>query len=55
MGNGSTGMINLSVYNKDGQEVESLKVDELIFGGSVNYALLKQACISQLIYNGLIQ
>jgi large subunit ribosomal protein L4 len=38
-------MINLSVYNKDGQEVESLKVDELIFGGSVNYALLKQAIV----------
>ncbi|MHC4622475.1 MAG: 50S ribosomal protein L4 [Planctomycetota bacterium] len=38
-------MIDLAVYNKDGQEVDSLKVDELVFGGSVRYALLKQAVV----------
>jgi large subunit ribosomal protein L4 len=38
-------MIDLAVYNKDGQEVDSLKVDELIFGGSVRYPLLKQAIV----------
>ena len=38
-------MINLAVYNKDGQEIESLKVDEAAFGGSVRYPLLKQAIV----------
>ena len=38
-------MINLVVYNTDGQEVESLKVDEAVFGGSVRYPLLKQAIV----------
>ena len=38
-------MIDLAVYNKDGQEVDSLKVDESIFGGSVRYPLLKQAIV----------
>ena len=38
-------MIKLTVYNKDGQEVESLKVDEATFGGSVRYPLLKQAIV----------
>jgi len=38
-------MINLTVYNKDGQEVESLKVDEATFGSSVRYPLLKQAIV----------
>lgn len=38
-------MINLAVYNKDGQEIESLKVDEATFGGSVRYPLLKQAIV----------
>ena len=38
-------MINLAVYNTDGQEVESLKVDEAVFGGSVRYPLLKQAIV----------
>jgi len=35
----------LAVYNTDGQEVESLKVDEAVFGGSVRYPLLKQAIV----------
>lgn len=38
-------MIDLAVYNRDGEEVESLKVDELVFGGSVRYLLLKQAIV----------
>lgn len=38
-------MINLVVYNPDGQEVETLKVDESAFGGVVRYPLLKQAIV----------
>lgn len=38
-------MIDLAVYNPDGQEVESLKVDESALGGSVRYPLLKQAIV----------
>jgi len=38
-------MIDLAVYNKDGQEVDSLKVDEAAFGGSVRHPLLKQAIV----------
>ncbi len=38
-------MIDLAVYNTDGQEMESLKVDEAVFGGSVRYPLLKQAIV----------
>jgi large subunit ribosomal protein L4 len=38
-------MIDLAVYNTEGQEVDSLKVDESVFGGSVRYPLLKQAIV----------
>ena len=38
-------MINLVVYNKDGGQVETLKVDEKVFGDFVNYPLLKQALV----------
>jgi len=38
-------MINLPVYNKDGEEIDSLKVDEAIFGGLIRYSLLKQAIV----------
>jgi len=38
-------MIDLSIYNRDGKEVDSLKVDELLFGSSVRYPLLKQAIV----------
>lgn len=38
-------MIDLAVYNKDGQEIESLKIDEATLGGSVRYPLLKQAIV----------
>jgi large subunit ribosomal protein L4 len=38
-------MIGLSVYNKGGKEVDVLKVDETLLGGSVRYSLLKQAIV----------
>jgi len=38
-------MIDLAVYNTDGREVDSLKVDESALGGSVRYPLLKQAIV----------
>ena len=38
-------MISLSVYDKNGKEVESLKVDKSTFGGRVRYSLLKQAIV----------
>ncbi len=38
-------MISLTVYNKEGKEVESLKVDEAIFGGAIRHSLLKQAIV----------
>jgi large subunit ribosomal protein L4 len=38
-------MIELTIYNTDGQEVDSLKVDESAFGGVVRYPLLKQALV----------
>ena len=38
-------MIDLTVYNKDGKEVDRLQVDEAALGGSVRYPLLKQAIV----------
>lgn len=38
-------MIDLVVYNTDGKEVDSLKVDEELLGGTVRYPLLKQAIV----------
>jgi len=38
-------MIDLAVYNTDGKEVDSLKVDEMALGGTVRYSLLKQAIV----------
>jgi large subunit ribosomal protein L4 len=38
-------MIDLAVYNKDGNEIDRLKVDESVFGSSVRYHLLKQAIV----------
>jgi large subunit ribosomal protein L4 len=38
-------VIDLAVYNTEGQQVDSLKVDESVFGGSVRYPLLKQAIV----------
>lgn len=38
-------MIDVAVYNREGQEIESLKVDESVFGGIVRYPLIKQALV----------
>jgi large subunit ribosomal protein L4 len=38
-------MIDVTVYNKDGKEVDRLQVDEAALGGSVRYPLLKQAIV----------
>jgi large subunit ribosomal protein L4 len=38
-------MIDIAVYNKEGKEVDSLQVDEGMFGGYVRHALLKQAIV----------
>ena len=38
-------MIRVAVYNREGNEVDSLKVDEAVLGGRVRYALLKQAIV----------
>jgi len=38
-------MIDLSFYSREGQEVDTLKVDESVLGGSVRYPLLKQAIV----------
>ncbi len=38
-------MIDLTVYNRKGKEVETLEVDEAIFGGKIRYPLLKQAIV----------
>jgi len=38
-------MIDVAVYNIDGEEIDRLKVDEAAFGGSVRYPLLKQAIV----------
>lgn len=38
-------MMELTVYNRSGQEVDKLRVDETVLGGAVRYALLKQAVV----------
>jgi len=38
-------MIKVAVYNRDGKEVENIKVDEQVFGGEVRHSLLKQAIV----------
>ena len=38
-------MIDVAVYNTNGEEIDRLKVDETAFGGSVRYPLLKQAIV----------
>lgn len=37
--------MEISVYNRSGQEVEKLSIDESVLGGAVRYALLKQAVV----------
>ena len=38
-------MIEVAVYNREGNPVETLQVDEAVLGGSVRYPLLKQAIV----------
>jgi large subunit ribosomal protein L4 len=38
-------MITIPVHNREGKEIDSLKVDEAAFGGRVRHALLKQAIV----------
>ena len=38
-------MIDVAVYNREGKELESLQVDENVFGGKVRISLLKQAIV----------
>jgi large subunit ribosomal protein L4 len=38
-------MIELTVYNRSGQEVDKLNIDETVLGGAVRHALLKQAIV----------
>jgi len=38
-------MIELTVYNGSGKEVEKVSVDETVLGGAIRYALLKQAVV----------
>ncbi len=42
-------MLEIPVYNTDGKRIKALKVDQELFGGTVNTALLKQAIV---IYHG---
>ena len=39
-------MLEVPVYSTDGQQIDTLRVDEGLFGGSVNVALLKQAVVA---------
>jgi large subunit ribosomal protein L4 len=38
-------MIDIAIYNRQGKEVDSLKVDESVFGGVIRHALIKQAIV----------
>jgi len=38
-------MIELTVYNTSGQQVDTIRVDESVLGGCIRYALLKQAIV----------
>jgi large subunit ribosomal protein L4 len=38
-------MIDVAVYNREGKEIDSLRVDTTVLGGSVRYPLLKQAIV----------
>jgi large subunit ribosomal protein L4 len=39
-------MLEVPVYNTRGEKIDALKVDEQVFGGTVNVALLKQAVVA---------
>jgi len=39
-------MLEVPVYNTDGRQVDTMQVDEALFGGQVNVSLLKQALVT---------
>lgn len=39
-------MLEVPVYNTDGKKIDTLKVDEQVFGSQVNVSLLKQAVVA---------
>jgi len=39
-------MLEVPVYNIDGRQIDTWKVDEAVFGGQVNASLLKQAIVT---------
>jgi len=39
-------MLKVAVYNTSGEKIDTLKVDEALFGSTVNVALLKQAVVA---------
>lgn len=39
-------MLEVPVYNADGEKIDTLKVDESLFGGTVNVDLVKQAVVA---------
>ena len=39
-------MLDVPVYNPDGEQIDTMQVDEAAFGGAVNPALLKQAVVA---------
>ena len=39
-------MLSIPVYNPDGRKIDTLQVDEKVFGGRVNVSLLKQAVVT---------
>ncbi len=39
-------MLEVPVYNTEGEQIDTLKVDQGVFGGEVNVALLKQAVVA---------
>ncbi|MDZ4753214.1 MAG: 50S ribosomal protein L4 [Phycisphaerae bacterium] len=38
-------MISLPIYDKSGKQIDTMSIDELTLGGTVRYALLKQAYV----------
>ncbi len=41
-------MLEIPIYNTDGKKTDTMSVDEAVFGGTVNAALLKQAVVAYL-------
>jgi len=39
-------MLEVPIYNTDGKQIDTLQVDENLFGGQVNIALMKQAIVT---------